>query len=187
MRNNIHGIALSNRYKLINEWVIVVMVKPEEMIYHSCNPLTLFSYLLTIPPGRLRWFPESTPPSRDLPPLNCDSVRCIRLPESPLPPRISTPPFQHLYATLPESTHPSQNIPLFNNYMWPSQSLPLTLRIYPPSQQLYATLPESTPPSQNIPPPPFNNYNIMLWPSQNIPLPPRIYPLLNQFICATLP
>ena len=66
-----------------------------------------------------------------------------------LPPRIY-PPFQQLYATLPESTPPSQNIGptlLFNNCMRPSQNLPLPPRIYPPFQQLYANLPESTPPS----------------------------------------
>ena len=91
----------------------------------------------------------------------------------PLPPRIY-PPFQQLYATLPESTPPSQNITHFQC-------------------QLYATLPQSTPPSQNIPPfstttcdppgiysflpeytPIFNNYKIMR-PSQNLPLPPRIF------------
>ena len=153
MRNKIHGIALSNRYKLINEWVIVVMVEPKEIIYHSCNPLTLFSY-------------QNLPP-----PPYFDSVKCIRLPESPLPPRIY-PPFQQLYATFPESSPPSQNIP--------------------PFQQLYVTLPESTPHSQNIPSvstticdPPriypslpeytlrFINY---MRPSQNLPLPLRIYP-----------
>ena len=70
-----------------------------------------------------------------------------------------------IYRSLPEYTpifnnfmRPSQNLPLppriyplFNNYMWPFQNLPLTPRIYPPFQQLYATLPESTSPSQNIP------------------------------------
>ena len=72
--------------------------------------------------GELRWLPQSTPHFQDLPPLYC-YVMCIRLPESTplfnkymrpsqnilLPPRIY-PPFQHLYATLPESAPPSQNI-----------------------------------------------------------------------------
>ena len=110
-----------------------------------------------------------------------------------LPPRIY-PPFQQLYATLPESTPPSQNIGptlLFNNYMRPSQNLPLPPRIYPPFQQLYATLPESTPPSQNIP-----HFQCQLYatlpqstpPSQNIPPfstticdPPRIYSSLPEY------
>ena len=88
----------------------------------------------------------------------------------PLRPRIY-PSFQHLYATLPQSTPPSQNIP--------------------PFQQLCATVSESTPPppSQNIPPflaticdPP------RIYPSQNIPPfspticdPPRIYPSLPEY------
>ena len=67
----------------------------------------------------------------------------------PLPPRIY-PFFQQLYATIPESTSPSQNIP--------------------PFQQLYATLPESTPPSQNIPP--FQPIYMCD--------PPRIYPSLPE-------
>ena len=210
MRNKIHGIALSNRYKLINEWVIVVMVEPKEIIYHSCNPLTLFSY-------------QNLPP-----PLYFDSVKCIRLPESPLPPRIY-PPFQQLYVTLPESTPHSQNIPSvstticdppriypslpeytlhFNNYMRPSHNLPLPLRIYPPPlpttiilccdpPRIYPSLPEFTPfqtnlyvrPSQNLPPPlpeytPISS-NFMR-PSQNLPLPPGIYPPFTQ-LHVTLP
>ena len=101
----------------------------------------------------------------------------------PLPPRIYLP-FQQLYATLPESTPPSQNIlpfstnlfvrpsqnlplppriyPPFNNYMWPSQNLPLSSRIYPPFQQMYMcnpprihpSLPEYTPLSTTICDPP---------------------------------
>ena len=134
------------------------------------------------------------------------------LPESTPPPQ-NIPPFQQLYATLPESTHPSQNIPpfstttivcdppriypslpeytpLFNNYMRPSQNLPLSPRIYFPFQQrqYYAT----PLPPQNLPttiilsnPPriysslpeytPFST-NLYVRPSQNLPLPPRIYP-----------
>ena len=144
-------------------------------------------------------------------PLYCDYVRCLQLPDSinfqqiymcdpPRmyhPPRIH-PPFQQLYATLPESTPPSQNIglPPFQQqyYMRPSKNPPLPPRMYPSSQQIYyyATLPESTPPSQKIFPleqlcatlpestlPPkkytpfFNNYMV---PYQNLPLPPRNYP-----------
>ena len=44
--------------------------------------------------------------------------------------------FQQLYATLLESTSPSQNITSFQ-----------PLRVYPFFQQLYAALPESIPPS----------------------------------------
>ena len=50
----------------------------------------------------------------------------------PLPPRIY-PPFQQLYATLPESTHPPpEYTPIFNNYkiMRPSQNLLLPPRIF---------------------------------------------------------
>ena len=60
---------------------------------------------------------------------------------------------------LPESTPPSQNLPLFIVIIWSvfgSQNLPVNPRIYHPFQQLYLTLPASTPPriytpsSQNI-------------------------------------
>ena len=73
------------------------------------------------------------------------------LPESTSPSQNLLPPFQQLYATLPESTHPSLNIP--------------------PFQQLYATLPESTPPSQNIPP--FSKMHMCD--------PPRIYHSLPDY------
>ena len=85
----------------------------------------------TIPPGRLRRLPESTPPSQDLPPLYCDLVRCLRLPES-TPPSQNIPPFStticdppRIYPSLPEYTT------IFNNYLWSSQNLPLPPRIYP--------------------------------------------------------
>ena len=122
----------------------------------------------------------------------------------PLPSRIY-PPFQQLYASLPEYTPRSQNIPPFSKklYMRPSQHLPLPPRMYPPFPQLYATLPECTPPSQNIYPSfqqlyatlkkidpslpeytlLFNNYVLSF---QNLPLPPRIYPPFQQ-LYATLP
>ena len=106
-----------------------------------------------------------------------------------LPPREYTP-FQQLYATLPESTPPSQNAPDANQcrcnkficatlpeFTTPSQNIP-------PSQQIhyYATLPESTPSSQK-PPPHLNNY---VRHSHNLPFPPRIYPPFQQ-LCATFP
>ena len=100
----------------------------------------------------------------------------------PISPRIHLP-FQHLHATLPESTPPSQNIPHFKH--------------------LRATFPRSTPPSQNI-----STFSTTIWdppriypslpeytpsllsyymrPSQNLPLPPRIYPYFQQ-LYATLP
>ena len=71
----------------------------------------------------------------------------------PLPPRIY-PSFQQLYATLPEATPPSQNIPLLS-----------TTICDPP--RIYPSLPEYTPL--------FNNYNITR-PSQNRPHPPKIHP-----------
>ena len=74
----------------------------------------------------------------------------------PLPPRIY-PTFQQLYATLPESTPPSQNIPPFS-----------TTVCDPP--RIYPSLPAYTPI--------FNNYFIMRR-SQNLSLPPRIYPPFN--------
>ena len=130
------------------------------------------------------WLPESTSPSQNIPPFStniCDLPRIYSfLPEyTPFstiicdPPRIYPslpeyrpyPPFQQLYATLPESTPPSQNIPLQTirdpPRIYPSlpEYTPFSMsaicdppRIYPPFQQLYATLPESTHPSQNIPP-----------------------------------
>ena len=69
-----------------------------------------------------------------------------------LHPRIY-PRFQQIYMCDPLSIYlslPKYTL-LFNNYMRPSQHLPLSLRIYHPFQQLYATLPESTPPIKNIP------------------------------------
>ena len=114
----------------------------------------------------------------------------------PLPPRIC--PFLKksigLYAALPESTHPHQNLPSYQQLYAPSQNLPLPPRIYipPPFQQLYATLPriypslpEYIPPFQQInatlsestlPP------NLSVRPSQNLSLPPRIYPSLKKDI-----
>ena len=81
----------------------------------------------------------------------------------PLPPRIY-PPFQQLYATLPECTPPSQNIPPFST----------TIILCDPPR-IYPSLPEYTPLC--------NNYNIMR-PSQNIPLLPRISPLFQQiYMC----
>ena len=106
--------------------------------------------------------------------------------------------FQQIYATLPESTPTPQPpplstticdspriypylpeyTPLSNNYMRPSQTLPLPPRIHPPPfQQLYATF-------QNLPLPTriyplFNNY--MLY-SQKRPVPPRIYPPFQQLM-----
>ena len=78
------------------------------------------------------------------------------------PPKIhcsfqNIPPSQQLYATLPESTPPSQNIILF-----------LTTVCDPP--RIYPSLPEYTTFSTTI--------YIYVRPSQNLPLPPRIYPLL---------
>ena len=143
--------------------------------------------------GRLRWLPESTPSFLDLPPPPllwlCEVYSAPRITpifnnymrpakNLPLPPKIY-PSFQQLYATLPESTPPSQNPPppLSTNKCDPPESTPLSQtkpsfstticdppRIYPPFQQLYTTLPESTPP------------------------PPRIYPLFQQLYgFATLP
>ena len=84
-----------------------------------------------------------------------------------------TPLFnKFICATLPESTPPSQNIPPFNNYMRPSQNLPLPPRIYPPFQQLCAILPESPPPSQNIP-----------RHSHKVPFPQRLLPSFLTTIC----
>ena len=55
----------------------------------------------------------------------------------PLPPRIY-PPFQQLYATLPESTPPSQDIPT-----------PFLVNIYNPPR-IYPSLPEYPPTFQQL-------------------------------------
>ena len=131
--------------------------------------------------------PESTRRGRS---LTIPRGRLWWLPES-------TPPSQDLplllwscevysaptiYPSLPEYT------PLFNNYMRPSQNIYFPPRIYPFSTNACATLP-----SQNIHPPPPPEYIPF---STTIILcdPPRIYPsvpesthLFNQFMCATLP
>ena len=87
------------------------------------------------------------------------------------PPRIypSLPEYTSLFnkftcVTVPESTPPSQNIPLpppfaTDVYVQPSQNLPLPPRIHPPFSK--------------------NSY---VRPSQNLPLRPRIYPPFQQ-IC----
>ena len=113
-------------------------------------------------------FQESTPPSQNIPPFSTNAhVRPSQnqppVPDYtllfnnymrpsqnlPVPPRIyPPPPFQQLYATLPEFTPPSQTIPSF------STTICDPLRIY-------LTYPESTLF--------FNNY---MRPSQNLPLPP---------------
>ena len=121
-----------------------------------------------------------------------------------LPPRIY-PPFQQLYATLQESTPPSQNIspfsttiilcdpfriypslpeynPLFSNYniMRHSQYLTLLPRIYPSFQHIHMCDPPRIYPSFPDYTLLFNNY---MRPSQNLPIPPRIYsPLFNNFM-----
>ena len=143
---------------------------------------------------------ESTPPSQNIPPFSktiCDLPRIYpSLPEYiPLFNKCMCDP------TLPESTPPSQNIPpLFNNYMRPSQNIPLPpmanippfqqmyVRPYPP--RIYPSLPESTPPFQLI----YVCDNNYMRPSQNTTLPPeytpfsttvcdlpRIYPSLPEY------
>ena len=99
-----------------------------------------------LPSQYLRLSPRIYPPFQQL-------EYYATLPESTPPSQIHTP-FQQLYTALPESTPPSQNIP--------------------PFQQLYhhATLPESIPSSQNIPTS-LNNY---MRHSQKGLLPPRIHP-----------
>ena len=98
----------------------------------------------------------STPPSQNILPFSttiCDPLRIYpSLPEYtsslfsyymrpsqniPLPPRIY-PPFQHLHATLSESTHPSQNIPP-----------PFLATICDPPR-IYPSLPEYPPPFQQL-------------------------------------
>ena len=93
-------------------------------IYPSLPEYTPFSTTICGPPRIYPSLPEYTP----------FSTSTIMRPSQNLPllPRIY-PTFQQLYATLPESTPSSQNIPpLFNN------------------SKDYATLLESAPPSQNI-------------------------------------
>ena len=108
------------------------------------------------PRGRLRWLLYSTPPSQDLPPL-------LWLCEVYLAPRICL--------SIPEYTT------LFNNYMGPSQHLPLPEFTPPYSQnisllpflQLYANFLESTSQSPNMPL--FGrNYVYIV---DNLPLAPR--------------
>ena len=93
-------------------------------------------------------------------------------------------------ATLPESTPPSQNVPLLlNNYMRPSHNLPLPHRIYhlilcdPP--RFYPALPEYTPFSTTIilcDPPRIYPPSQKLPPFQQIYMgdPPVIYPSLPE-------
>ena len=165
-----------------------------------------YSLLVLIPVQSLKIY---APPSRFGAPQNLPRVDPELYPRVdyidsqnlPLPPRIY-PPFQQLYATLPESTPPSQNLvpfsttiilcdpfriypslpeynPLFSNYniMRHSQYLTLVPRIYPSFQQMHMCDPPRIYPSLPEYTPLFNNY---MWPSQNLPLPPRIYPSFQQ-------
>ena len=103
-------------------------------------------------------------------------MKCLLIPESTLPSQ-NIPLFKHLYEALPEFTLPYRIYLLLNIYMWPSQNVPLPPRIYIPLLNildLYATLQESTPPSQNIP-------------AFYIKRTPRIYSPLFSQLCATLP
>ena len=127
--------------------------------------------------------------------IMCDPPRIyLFLPEYTPP-----PPSQQLYATLPEYTLPSQNIPpLFNKCICatlPEYTPPsLPPRIHPPFQQLNATFPESTPLSTTIilcdaprmypslpeyTPPPFQQLYMTLPestpPFQNIPTFQQLY------------
>ena len=108
---------------------------------------------LRLRPLRFFYVQLLLPRSNTPPPLRYKYVKCLRLPEYtalsrmdpppfeqnlyvrpsqilPLPLRIYSP-FQQIYATLPKSTSPSQNLP--------------------PFQQPYATLPESTLPPRIYP------------------------------------
>ena len=110
-------------------------------------------------------------------------MRCLQLPESTprshnIPHFLTTicdPP--RIYSPLPEYT------PIFNNYMRPSQNLPLRPRRYPlfnnymcDPLRIYPSLPEYTP----------SLFSYYMRPSQNLPLPPRIFPHF-QHLYTTLP
>ena len=70
----------------------------------------------------------------------------------------NTPPFQQIYAALPEYTPPfKNNTPLFNNYNLMRRS-------------------------QNLPLPPYPLFSNYMRHSQNLPLPPRIGPTPPPFL-----
>ena len=138
-------------------------------IYPSLPEYTPFLTTICVPPRIYPSIPEYNP--------LLNKFMCATFPESS-PPRIY-PPFQQLYATLTESTPPSQNIPPF-----------ATTIISCDSPRIYPSLQEYTPLSTTICDPPrfhpslpeytliFNNHFIMQR-SQNLSLPPRIYPPFN--------
>ena len=91
---------------------------------------------------------------------------------------------------LPQSTTPSQNIPLFltNLHVRPSQNPPLLLKIYLPFSKPICDPPRIYPPSQNIPPfstaifdPPRTLPPKIYHLSTTICDPPRIYPSLLDY------
>ena len=104
-------------------------------------------------------------PSKNLPlphriyplPFSTTTILCDPPKIYPFLPEYTSLFTKFMRVTLPEYTPSLRIYPPFNNFMRPSQDLPLPPRIYPHFQQLfyYSTLPESIPPSQNIPP--FNN------------------------------
>ena len=115
-----------------------------------------------------RVFPPLLPPSQNRPlflPLNMQ--RSLNL---PLCPRIY-PPFAQLYATPPEFTPPSQNLPPFKlqNVYLTFPEYTFSPRIYP-LLYLCTTLPESSTPPKIDP----LFYNCMRR-SHNLPLLSRVY------------
>ena len=132
--------------------------------------------------------PESTHPSRNIPPPFQQMYICD--PPESNPPSQIIPPFNKciLCATLQEYTSPSLNIPpLFNNYMRPSQNIPFPLRIYPPFQHMYMCDPPRIYPSLPEYTPLFKQLNATF--PESTPLStaiilcdaPRIYPSLPEY------
>ena len=147
--------------------------------------------------------PGSTSPSQNIHPFS--KFICATLPES-TPPSHNIPPFQKMYMCDPLRIYPSlpEYNSIFNNYMRPSQNLPLPPRIYHPLStnvyvrdppRIYSSLPEYTSFSTTICDPPR-----IIYPSLSLSLslslseytpppfqqmymfdPPRIYPSLPEY------
>ena len=85
------------------------------------------------PRGRLRWLPESTPPSQDLPPPFIVIMWSVFGSQNlPVNPRIYHP-FQQLYVSLPASTPPRIYTHFLSEYISPPVSTTICEfpRIYP--------------------------------------------------------
>ena len=152
-------------------------MRPSQNLPPPLPEYSPFSIAICDPPRIYLSLPEYTPFSTNL------HVRLSQNPPPPLQEYRLTPLFNKFTcATFPETTHFSQNIPLFSTTICdPPRIYPPTQNIPPFSTNLYVRSSlNPSPPSQNTLP--FSTNNLHVRPSQNLSLPPRIYPPFNTYM-----